>query len=395
MTHLAVALDGFGWHPAAWRRSPFAVAAPFNADHWARLTAQAQTGRLDFVTFEDGPGLQSSRYEAADARTDQVRGRLDAVQVAARVAPVTQGIGLVPTASTTYAEPFNVSTGIATLDFVSDGRAGWRPQVHGRADDARLFGLRSIPSWSPLELTAAAQELYRDLFREAADVVEVVRRLWDSWEDDAAIRDTATSRFLDRDRLHHIDFVGERFNVKGPSITPRPPQGQPPVIALAHAQVPYEFAARAADVVLVTPADAADAARIVGEVRAAERAVGRTLPPLLVFADVLTFLDAHTPRAAARKAELDELDGRELFSDAAVRTTTAAELADELAEWERAGIAGFRLRPGDIAHDLPRITEDLVPLLQSRNTFRRVYTGPTLRDHLGLTRPVSRYAVAG
>ncbi len=395
MSHLAVALDPFGWHPAAWRRSTFDPTAGLRADHWVRLARQAQSGLLDFVTFEDAPGLQSSRYEAVDTRTDQVRGRLDAVLVAARLAPLTQGLGLVPTASTTFAEPFHVSTAIATLDFVSDGRAGWRPQVHGRAEDARLFGLRSLPPWSPSALTPETQAVIRSLFAEAQDVVEVVRWLWDSWEDDAVIRDPGTGRFLDRDRLHHVDFTGEYFSVKGPSITPRPPQGQPPVIALAHARVPYEFAARSADVVLVTPADTEDAARIVAEVRAAEADVGRSLPPLLVFADLLTFLDTDSGTAEARRAELDELDGQPLSSDAAIRATTATQLAEELEAWERTGIAGFRLRPGEVAVDLSRITDQLVPLLQSRGTFRRSYTGSTLREQLGLTRPANRYVVLG
>jgi alkanesulfonate monooxygenase SsuD/methylene tetrahydromethanopterin reductase-like flavin-dependent oxidoreductase (luciferase family) len=85
--------------------------------------------------------------------------------------------------------------------------------------------------------------------------VEVARRLWDSWEDDAVIRDVATGRFVDRDKLHYIDFVGRYFSVKGPSITPRPPQGQPVVAALAHAKPVYGFAARSTDLVFITPSD--------------------------------------------------------------------------------------------------------------------------------------------
>src|SRR3954449_4657469 len=101
-----------------------------------------------------------------------------------------------------------------------------------------------------------------DLFAEAGDWVEVVRRLWDSWEDDDEIRDVATGRFVDREKLDYIDFAGRFFSVKGPSITPRPPQGQPVVAALVHQALPYELVGRSADVGFVTPRDALDATAI-------------------------------------------------------------------------------------------------------------------------------------
>ena len=155
--------------------------------------------------------------------------------IAARVAPLTRHIGIVPTAVVTHTEPFHVSKAIATLDYVSSGRAGVRVQVSRRPDEAALFGRRTIPR--PACSTTPTPAALADLFDEAADYVEVVRRLWDSWEDDAEIRDAATGRFVDRDKLHYIDFEGAQFSVKGPSITPRPPQGQPVVAALAHRDV--------------------------------------------------------------------------------------------------------------------------------------------------------------
>ena len=176
--------------------------------------------------------------------------------IAARVAPVTRHIGLVPTAITTHTEPFHLSKAIATLDYVSGGRAGVRVQVAGRADTAAHFGRREIRQLSTERLADPdVQRLVAEHFDEAADYVEVLRRLWDSWEDDAEIRDVATGRFIDRDKLHYIDFEGRWFSVKGPSITPRPPQGQPVVAALGHATVPYRLIARSADVGFVTPRD--------------------------------------------------------------------------------------------------------------------------------------------
>src|SRR6202043_3228958 len=126
------------------------------------------------------------------------------------------------------------------------------------------FGRRSLPPLSRADRgRPEAQQLIADVFDETADYVEVLRRLWDSWEDDAEIRDAATGRFVDTAKLHYIDFEGRWFSVKGPSVTPRPPQGQPVVAALAHATVPYRLAARQADMVFVTPHDAAATGAII------------------------------------------------------------------------------------------------------------------------------------
>jgi alkanesulfonate monooxygenase SsuD/methylene tetrahydromethanopterin reductase-like flavin-dependent oxidoreductase (luciferase family) len=233
-----------------------------------------------------------------------------------------------------------------------------------------------------------------DLFAEAADYVEVVRRLWDSWEDGAEIRDVATGRFVDRERLHYVDFDGRWFSVKGPAITPRPPQGQPVVAALAHVDLAYRLAASSADLVFVTPQDAADAAAIVREVRAAEAGVRRTGPPLHIIGDLLVFLDDDPVLAAARRARLDERAGREYRSDALIFTGTAAQLADLLADWQSAGLAGFRLRPAAIPADLDQITRSLVPELRDRALVPEKYESSTLRGLLGLARPANRYASA-
>ncbi|MFI6789034.1 LLM class flavin-dependent oxidoreductase [Nonomuraea sp. NPDC050383] len=391
--HLAVALDGAGWHPAAWRAEGAQPYRLFTAGYWADLVAEAERGLLDFVTFEDALGLQSTRLNEPDERLDQVRGRLDAVLIASNVAPLTSRIGLVPTTSTTHTEPFHVATGIASLDHVTRGRGGWRPQVSARPDHALHFGRRVLP---PLDLSGHPDPAFtrhvERLFAEAADAVEVVRRLWDSWEDDAEIRDVATGRFIDRDKLHYVDFSGEWFSVKGPSITPRSPQGQPLVTALAHDTLPYEFAARTSDVVYVTPRERDDATAVVERVRAAESAVGRAGPPLKIFADLVTFLDSGG--AADRKARLDDLDGDELVSDAHVFTGTPEELADLLLSWREAGLDGFRLRPGELPRDLTSITRGLVPELQARGAFRTAYDTADLRGRLGLPRPASRYAKA-
>jgi alkanesulfonate monooxygenase SsuD/methylene tetrahydromethanopterin reductase-like flavin-dependent oxidoreductase (luciferase family) len=390
--HLAVALDGAGWHPHSWRADDVKPAELFGADYWIRHVRLAEKGLLDFVTLEDSLALQSALPVAApDPRTDQVRGRLDAVQLASRLAPETTRIGLVPTTNVTQTEPFHLATQIATLDYTSRGRAGWRVQAD-KAGESENIGRRDDPEltldWA---LSPDAQAFISRRFDEAADVVEVARRLWDSWEDDAVIRDVATGRFLDREKLHYADFAGEHFRVKGPLITPRPPQGQPLVTVLAHAAVPYLLAARAADVVYVTPRDAADAQRIVDEVRQAEATVQRATP-LRIFADLVVVIDDTAAQAHERLHDWNERIGAPYVSDAAIVTDSVTGLADLLLEWQRAGIDGYRLRPASHQRDLPGIAEGLVPELQGRGRFRHSYETDTLRAHLGLERPANRYA---
>lgn len=391
--HLAVALDGTGWHPASWREP---VARPrdlFTAGYWADLVAEAERGLLDFVTIEDGLGPQSSHFLDPDERTDQVRGRLDAVLIAARIAPLSRHIGLVPTAVVTHTEPFHLSKAIATLDYVSTGRAGLRVQITARPNEAAHFGRRTIPRIEAYD-SPDTRDLVTDLFDETADYVEAVRRLWDSWEDDAEIRDVATGRFVDRDKLHYIDFEGRHFSVKGPSITPRPPQGQPLVTALAHDTVPFRLVARATDVGYVTPHDADQARAIVAEIRAEQAEAGRADELLHVFGDLVVFLDDDPAAATARRDRLDALAGEPYTSDARIFAGTPAQLADLLGELQAAGLTGFRLRPAVLGHDLPAITRGLVPELQRRGAFRRAYEADTLRGLLGLSRPANRYAAA-
>jgi alkanesulfonate monooxygenase SsuD/methylene tetrahydromethanopterin reductase-like flavin-dependent oxidoreductase (luciferase family) len=377
--HLAVALDGTGWHPASWREPDARPADLLTAGYWADLVGEAERGLLDFVTIEDGLALQSEHPLRADDRTDRVRGRLDATLVAARVAPRTRHIGLVPTVIATHTEPFHASKAIATLDYVSSGRAGVRVQVSASPVAARHFGRRVIPEGGG-----------DDLLGEAADYVEVVRRLWDSWEDDAEIRDVATGRFVDVTKLHYVDFEGPWFSVKGPSITPRPPQGQPIVAALAHADAAYRLVASSADVGFVTPHDAAETTAIVEEI-AGHRTGGTAVR---VFADLVVFLDATAEAARSRRDRLDEIAGRALRSDAEIFAGTPAELADLITQWHDAGADGFRLRPATLPHDLLQITDGLVPELRARGLFRASYANTTLRESLGLSRPANRYSTA-
>jgi alkanesulfonate monooxygenase SsuD/methylene tetrahydromethanopterin reductase-like flavin-dependent oxidoreductase (luciferase family) len=313
----------------------------FEASHWAHVVRPADEAQLDFVTFDDRFGRPGP----------------DAVLVASYVAPLTRHIGLIPVATTTHTEPFHLSTALATLDHVSHGRAGWQVRVSADPAEADLLGRRA-----PLGVG--------ELLDEAADAVEVVRRLWDSWADDAIIQDVATGRYIDRDRLHYIDFAGAYFSVKGPSIVPRPPQGQPVIAALTHdARVRDRLDV---DVYFVTPSDVDSAAKIVRQIPAEKK----------VYADIVAFLDADQETAIRRRGAAT--------SDAAVFAGTPAQLADLIAGWEPSGIAGIRLRPGT-PDDLTTITRDLVPVLRERGLFTPS-AATTLRDRLGLPVAVNRYS---
>ncbi|WP_327357177.1 LLM class flavin-dependent oxidoreductase [Streptomyces sp. NBC_01304] len=346
--HLAVALDGAG--------------VP-EAEHFVGLARLAETASLDLVTLGDSFG----------------RPGLDAVSVLARVAPATTRIGLVPTVTTTHTEPFHVQAALATLDWVSRGRAGWRVEVSTSAADARLFGRRE-------------PALPTEAWHEAGEVADAAALLWDSWEDDAEIRDEATGRFIDRDKLHYADFRGRTFSVRGPSIVPRPPQGHPVIVVDATEPYAREVAARHADVALVRAAtpEQAGAARTELRRKAAEH--GRSPDALRVLAALVVDLGGGEHSADAGHGG----GGPRPTADGPVYRGGPVDLADLVAHWHRAEAAdGFHFTPAQPARDLERLANGTVPLLQHRGQFRTFYPGSTLREHLGLARPANRFELAG
>ncbi|WP_045821691.1 LLM class flavin-dependent oxidoreductase [Williamsia herbipolensis] len=382
--HVGVALGGAGRHPAAWRLDSARPTELVSARYWIDQVRLAEQGLLDLVTIEDSFSLSDSSSgpaATADGRVDLAVGHLDSTLVAARVALATDHVGLIPTAVTTHTEPFHVSKAIASLDHASHGRAGVRLRISHHAGDTALFGRR--PGAEPVP----------DLLAEAADHAEVLRRLWDSWEDDAEIRDVATGRFIDRDKLHYIDFRGAFFSVRGPSITPRPPQGQPIIAALSHTGDVHRFVGSSADLAFVTPTDVADARGIVAEIDRARVEAGRD-DAVRVLADLTVFLGDTRAQARAHRDRLDEWLGTEFTDDAAVVVGTPADVADRIAELvdPETGVVGVRLRPGAVPLDLEAIVAGVVPELQRRTLFRTHYSEETLRGHLRLPRPANRYA---
>ncbi|SCE57464.1 MULTISPECIES: LLM class flavin-dependent oxidoreductase [unclassified Streptomyces] len=345
--HLAAAIDV----PGATRAADFLPLARF-----------ADEGLLDFLTLGDSfaaPGL-------------------DALSVLARLAPETRRVGLVPTVTTTHTEPFHVQAQLATLDWVSRGRAGWRPGVSTSENEARLFGRRAA-------VTA------REAWREAGEVVEAARLLWDSWEDDAEIRDIPSGRFVDRDKLHYADYAGTTFSVRGPSIVPRPPQGHPVIVADADDPVRRAFAVRHADVLLVEASSREQAAAFSAEVRAEAARAGREPADLRVLASLTVELSGGEQAAEPGHGG----GGPRPTAHGPHYRGGPVDLAELIGDWYAAGaVDGFHLRPAEPGRDLERLVNGTAALLQHRGVFRAFHPGSTLREHLGLARPANLHLTA-
>jgi alkanesulfonate monooxygenase SsuD/methylene tetrahydromethanopterin reductase-like flavin-dependent oxidoreductase (luciferase family) len=357
MAYLAVEVSGAGRHPGAHERSDARPDAILTAPYHVELAELAARAGADFLALAD------SFAEPADPLPT-----LDAVAIAARVAPVVPGIGLVPTVTTTHTEPFHISKAIATLDLVSSGRAGWQPTVSRTPYEAELFGRKPA---------APAAELWR----EAADAVEVVVRLWDSWEDDAVIRDAATGRYVDRDKLHYIDFTGEFFSVKGPSITPRSPQAHP-LVVIREEPDSLAVAAAWADVVRVAAPDLAAAHDARVRIRDAVAGTGRNPDDVAVLLDVETLIGADAAR---------ELDAMGPLEPSSVRVVdTADALVDLIGTAVRDGAAdGVTLVPLALPSGLQVIADEVAPRLAARGLANPAAPGATLRERFGLARPAN------
>jgi alkanesulfonate monooxygenase SsuD/methylene tetrahydromethanopterin reductase-like flavin-dependent oxidoreductase (luciferase family) len=405
----AVEIDGAGGHPAAWRGAEVDPSAILTGELAVRAVQRAEEAGIDLATFADA-------LEAPADVPERVSVRLDAVGLAARVAPVTDRIGLIPTLSVTHTEPFHLQASVATLDHISSGRAGWLVDVSSSDEAAAVIGRRE---------PAPAAETWR----EARYVVDVSQRLWDSWEDDAIIRDAASGRFVDRDRIHYVDFESPSFTIKGPSIVPRPPQGHP----LTVVRVASEEALQAvgeADLVLL-PGTTDLASRLA--------AVRATSPKPRVLISVTVHLgkpenvrrpldgagsaagaggggDAGGTRGGAvvgrvegagggRGAELARAAGNGAGVEHIGGVEGLAEfdyvggvegLAELVGEWAAAGVDGVHLRPGSLEVDVPVIADELLPLLRERGLVGpAVKRAATLRTRLGLRRPENRYAIGG
>ncbi|MET0459870.1 MAG: LLM class flavin-dependent oxidoreductase [Ilumatobacteraceae bacterium] len=352
---IALEIDGAGSHPAAWRRAATPPHQHLDPERLRRLGEAVERAGFTLATLEDDllpPGPPAPV------------GRIGAIERAAFLAEITSGLGLVPMVSTTHTEPFHVSSSLAALDHISHGRAGWLVTASPGPEAARAWGRTAVTDPSALR-------------READDSIHVARGLWDSWEDDAVIRDVTTSRYLDRDRLHYIDFEGEAYSVKGPATVPRPPQGHLVVFAAPELVEPALV-----DVALVTGRDVTSVAAAADAAGAAPRR----------FAEVEVALDTPETTGEARVAALAAHapwpdQGRLRYVG---DSTGLVRLLTELARH----VDGVRLHPLVIDEDLAVLSKLVIPRLIVERVSARPIPGQSLRATLGLDRPANQFASA-
>ena len=426
---------GLGGHSAAWRIGEAPWSALQDVKYFQNIARISERGTLDAIFLADGPALQ------ADV-SRQPAGRLEPMVLLTAVALATEHIGVIATASTTYNSPYNLARRVASMDFISNGRAAWNAVTNAGDAAAQNFGLGEAP-------------LHVDRYERAAEFVEVVHKLWDSWEDDAIIGDHASGRFAHPEKVHAIEHAGKHFSVKGPLNVPRSPQGRPVVVQAGGSEGGKALGSRYADAIFCTQTTLEDGIAFYDEMKARAAAWGRNPDHLKIMPGLSTTIGSTDEEAERRADQLDEYAGpegslaqvaqriglpaKELDLDAPLpwhrlgdltppekgshgffeaqiklakrenltvrqlsrRIRTGHRLvvggpekiADTLTEWFLAGAGdGFNLMPDYFPSGAEAFVDHVVPLLRKRGLFRHEYTGKTLRDHLGLPRPASQYA---
>jgi FMN-dependent oxidoreductase (nitrilotriacetate monooxygenase family) len=433
--HLNAFLMHVGHHEAAWRHPRTDPSKAGTAQHYIDIAKTAERGKLDSIFFADGLGLWGNvRYNHSSG--------LEPLTLLAAIAVATERIGLIATASTTYYEPFHLARKFASLDHISDGRAGWNIVTSGSEIEARNFGLSQHPQ-------------HADRYRRAAEFVEVATKLWDSWEDDVIVRDRDSGVYTDSERIHTFDHRGEFFSVAGPLNVPRSPQGHPLLVQAGSSEDGKEFAARYAEAVFTAQQTLADGKAFYADLKSRLAKYGRTGEQIKILPGISPVIGSTSAEAQALEDELNalivpeygltqlskmvgldlfgrDLDGplpgrlpveddingnksrftlviqlarrenltiRQLLVRLAggrghrVIAGTPEYVADQLEEWFTGGAAdGFNVMPPYLPGGLEDFVDHVVPILRSRGLFRTEYAGSTLREHYGLARPASQFA---
>jgi N-acetyl-S-(2-succino)cysteine monooxygenase len=435
--HLGMSIRGLGYHPAAWRHPDVPADGTLRFEHYRRSALAAERGKCDLVFFADGIGIRERDVPRGSlARSGYEIVEMEPMTLLGALAVVTERIGLVTTASTTYNEPFHIARKFATLDLISNGRAGWNV----------------VTSWSEAEAKNFNREQHVDYdtrYARAAEFVEVVKGLWDSWEEDAFPLDKRSGQFFDEAKMHILDHKGTFFSVRGPLNVGCLPQVHPIVVQAGASEQGRELAAATADLVYavhpsleVAQAFYADLKRrlpryersgddlkilpalrpVVGKTRQEARAkydqLQQLLDPLVglarlsqTFGDLSGYpLDGPVPLDKLGPAELRSISAqlltrvrrqnptiRELYHEVAgmggfCLIGTGADIADVMQEWfENDGCDGFNITPTHLPGGCEDFVEMVTPELRRRGLFREEYQGRTLRENLGLKRPMNRY----
>jgi len=436
--HLGMSIRGLGYHPAAWRHPDVPADGTLRFEHYARSAQIAERGKCDLVFFADGIGIRERDIPRGSlARSGYEIVEMEPMTLLPALAVVTRQIGLVTTASTTYNEPYNIARKFATLDLISNGRAGWNV----------------VTSWSEAEARNFNREQHVDYdtrYARAGEFVDVVKGLWDSWEGDAFLFDKQSGRFFDESKMHVLDHKGRFFSVRGPLNVGRLPQVHPVVVQAGASEQGRELAAATADIVYAVhptkTAARAFYADVKGRLAKYERStddlkilpalrpvVGRTaqgarakydqlqelLDPLVglarlnhAFGDLSGYpLDGPVPLDKLGPAELRSISTqvvervkqknptiRELYQEVAGMGAfcligTPSEIVDVMQDWfENDACHGFNITPTRLPGGCEDFVEMITPELQRRGLFRKEYEGKTLRENLGLKPAVSRYA---
>jgi FMN-dependent oxidoreductase (nitrilotriacetate monooxygenase family) len=430
-----------GHHVASWRHPQAQADAGINFDHYKEIALMAERAKMDMVFIADNLSVREAHPEAL-SRSAQYIANMEPMTLISALAAVTNRIGLVATASTSFNEPFHVARKFASLDHISGGRAGWNLVTSGTVSDAYNF---------------SRDEHYAHDVRydRAQEFAKVVTRLWDSWEDDAFIRDKDTGIFLDPTKMHTLNHKGEWFAVRGPLNVPRTPQGWPVIVQAGGSDDMIEVAAEFAEVIFCAPLNLEQAQKFYKKIkdRLAEHSrvpesmkimpglspiVGRTLEEAkekqayldgltspIVAKEILSFvlggvdlskfeLDDPMPEVKptstsgqsiinhvmdiARKNNLSLRETAQVVAGARGKfalSGTPKSIADTMEEWFVTwGCDGFNIMPPYLPGSLRDFTTLVIPELQRRKIFREEYEGQTLRENLGLMRPSARKSIA-
>lgn len=430
---LGAILQGVGMTHDGWRQPGVPTNASISIDWYKNAARSAEAAKFDFVFIVDSPYITP---ESAP----HFLNRLEPLTLLSAVAGVTSRIGLVATLTTSYNEPFNVARAFASLDLISDGRAGWNVVTTGLEGAAGNYGRE-------------AHFPHAVRYRRAKEHLSVVRALWDSYEDDAFTRDKSSENFLDRSKQHALNHRGEFFSVAGPLNISRSQQGHPVVFQAGGSEDGRALAATSADAIFTSHETFEEAQDFYRDIKTRAVASGRRADEILVFPGISVVIadtdeQAHAIEATRhRNVDLQKalallgrpfnyhdftqypLDGpfpdlgslgengyrshaerikrvareeRLTVRQAALRFAarhspfvgSARTVADELERWFREGAAdGFNIGVGE-PNELEKFSSEVVPLLQARGLFRREYEAETLRGNLGLSIPVNRYTAA-
>ena len=433
---LGVFLMTGGHHAAAWRHPDTHIGNHF-AD-FVDLAKMAEGAKFDMLFFADTVSSRLADMKAASgSATHWAAQMFEPLTLLAALAAVTHRIGLTATASTMYYEPYNVARLFASLDLISNGRAGWNIVTTADVDSARNFGVE--------------RPAHDDRYKMAEEFVDVVRGLWDSWEDDAFVRDRASGLYFDPQKVHFLDHVGTYFKSRGPLNLPRSPQGHPVLVQAGSSGVGRDLAARVADVVFTAQNALADRIAFYSDLKKRAATFGRAPSEVLIMPGISPVVAATEAEARTklsrlnalidpdvalatlgnfmvdidlRKFRLDEplpeipeTEGNQSRQALALKMArrenmtlrqlalwfagtrghwmpigTAGQIVDQMEEcFDSYGADGFNIMPLTFPSTFHDFVTFVVPELQRRGRFRIEYEGTTLRDHLGLPRtPFSR-----